>query len=263
MRKELFLEYKFGDYDLDLLKKSGANGLIVWMDHLTPTRWKTLSNLKMRKGVCVAGIQSGKCPLNPEEEKGRLGRIKKALSYDPDVIWVDHIRFSGYWEGAGDKKSYNVHPECKYCKDKNRVETIVSIAKNIHTIVNGRTQLAYFAVPFGINDMPNLTPMIGQDHKLLAKYFDLISPMVYHRMIDKPVSYISELVTWLSEETQKPIIPIIQAKDMPDDLPDKIDEDEMQKMYREAVKTPSAGVAWFSWDGAIEKGKTQIIRGLF
>ena len=82
-------------------------------------------------------------------------------------------------------------------------------------------------------------------------------------MIRKPVSYISQYVTYLYKLTKKPVLPIIQVKDMPDDLADKLSRLEMKQAFQEATKPPSIGVAWFSWDGAVEKSKTQIISKLF
>lgn len=83
--------------------------------------------------------------------------------------------------------------------------------------------------------------------------------MVYHRLLGRPVSYISAFTKYLSKLTAKPILPIVQVKDMPDHLPDQVTESILSQELAEAVRPPSVGVAWFSWDGAVEKGKTDLI----
>lgn len=263
MVKEIFLEYKFGDYDLNLLKNSGATGFIAWIGNLTLERWEKLQELNIDAGICIAGTRHGICPLDPKESKDLTKRIEEALSYKPTALWIDHIRFDGYWEGIKEGQIPDVHQPCHWCKGKNRVAVIKDIAQLIKIAVGGRCQLGYFAVPFKPEEVPLLTLQLGQNHKLLSGYFDIISPMLYHRMIGKPIGYNSEYTNWLSLATRKPIIPIIQVKDMPDNLPDRLSDAEMESAYQEAIKEPSIGVIWFSWDGAVEKNKTEIISRLF
>lgn len=259
IRKELFLEYKFGDYDIEVLKKTGANGLIVWAGNLTPERWKELSKLGVRLGICIAGVQ-GVCLVDPNERSNLKKRIEEALSYKPQSVWIDHIRFDGYWEGIKDGVIPETHAPCNYCEGVDRARAIEKFAAFIRSVIPSEIELGYFAVPFKLEEVPALASVLGQNHKILAKHFDLISPMLYHRMIGKPVNYISDYVSYLYKLTGKPILPIIQAKDMPDDLPDTLTKEEIIRASQAASKSPSAGVAWFSWDGAVEKKKEDIIR---
>lgn len=110
--------------------------------------------------------------------------------------------------------------------------------------------------------MPKIYSELGQDHCTIGKIFDLSSPMLYHRMIKQPVQYISEYTKWLFNTTGKPVLTIIQIKDMPDDLEDKMSEKEITQAFQEAARTPSEGVAIFWWQHALEKNKTQIISKL-
>lgn len=263
MRKGLFLEYKFGDYDIEVFKKTGANDLIVWVGNLTPKRWKELSKLGVRLGICTVGVQSGACPLDPKERSNLKKRIEKALSYKPQSVWIDHIRFDGYWEGMKDGVIPDTHASCSYCQGIDRGEEIRKTAAFMRSAVPSGIELGYFAVPFKPEEVPVLVSVLGQDHEILAKHFDLISPMLYHRMIGKPVNYISDYISYLYKLTSKPILPIIQAKDMPDDLPDTLTEEEMIEASQIASRPPSVGVAWFSWDGAVEKKKENIISHIF
>lgn len=263
MWKQLFLEYKFGDYNIETLEKAGASGLIVWIGNLTPECWRKLTKLEISLGICIAGTQDGVCPLDPRERSNLEKRIEAVLSYNPESIWIDHIRFDGYWEGIKDGVIPDMHTPCSHCQRANRVEVIDKIAGFIRLRIPPGIKLGYFAVPFKPEEVPALVSVLGQDHEILAKHFDLISPMLYHRMIGRPVNYISDYVSYLYKLIGKPILPIIQVKDMPDNLPDELDEEEMIKAYKRASKFPSAGVAWFSWDSAVEKGKTQVISKMF
>jgi len=60
--------------------------------------------------------------------------------------------------------------------------------------------------------------------------------------------------------------PIVQLKDMPDNLTDKLTISEIGDAVSGAVKPLSAGVAIFSWNQEIEKGKvervSEILRGI-
>lgn len=105
--------------------------------------------------------------------------------------------------------------------------------------------------------------MIGQSHQFLGNVFDFISPMVYQRMIKKPIGYIHEFTQYLFDLTGKHVVPAIAVKDMPDNLPDGIDAPVLRQEYNQATRLPSTGVCWFSWDGAIEKHKIDIIKRLW
>lgn len=277
MRREVFLEYKFGDYDLELLKNSGANGLMVAMKAITSERVKWLKELGMRISVVLNPFEAGVCPLSPHSEDRLSEEIEKALSLKSSSIWLDHLRFDGQWgsaftrpfqeksEASLDRATFisGLHPYCKWCLGRNRAQEIADIAKLVRERVPLNVQLGYFAVPFMSDEVPEIVTSLGQNHLLLGQYFNVVSPMLYHRMINKPVSYISKYVRYLSEISAAKVLPIIAVKDMPDDLPDKLDEREMERSFAEALRPPSSGVAWFSWDGAVEKGKTSLIKKLF
>lgn len=263
MRKEVFLEYKFGDYNLEILKESGADGLIVWLGNLTQERWQELQELEMKLGLAFNAFNHGTCPLNPEVKSKLEKRLKQSLSFDPEGIWLDHFRFDGYWEGIKDGQIPGLHRECQWCQGKDRASELAKIAKWIKLQIPEKVELGYFAVPFKNEEVPELVSSLGQDHRLLGKIFAISSPMLYHRMIGKPVTYIAEYVRYLASLSKKLVLPIIQVKDMPDDLPDRLDQKEMSQAFQEAIKPPSVGVAWFSWDGAVEKSKTQLIKRLF
>lgn len=248
---------------IDDIENSGANHLIVLSDGLDQTSWNRLKGLNVDLGICVNAFGSDGCPANVSARKRLLQKIQTTLEFQPKEIWIDHFRFDGYWEGIEGDKIPGIHPACEFCEGKDRVQVLKKIAREVMDLVGGSAQVGYFAVPFKSEDVPELITDLGQDHSVIGKIFNLSSPMLYQQMINKPTSYISEYIKWLSNKTQKPILPIVQVKSMPDDLEDNITEDVIVSEFQEAIKEPSLGVCFFWWVHALEKGKTGIIKKLF
>ncbi|MBI2008412.1 hypothetical protein HYS82_02020 [Candidatus Amesbacteria bacterium] len=256
MRKIIFLEYKFGDYDTKDLYSSGANEVVAWMERLNDKRIMQLKNWGVKISLCFSAFSDKACPFDPSSKNRLSELLKQAVDYLPNGIIMDHFRFRGRWEHSKEKLKYTLtHEPCHYCQGVDKGEKLAEIAKRIRNEVPKRIELGYYAVPVKYDEFPQF----GQNHALLVKEFDYSSPMLYHRMLDKPVQYISQFTKYLFDLEGKPVIPAIAVKDMPDNLPDKVDESTLKEEYAQAVKSPSAGITWFSWDGAVEKHKTQII----
>lgn len=256
LRKAIFLEYKFGDYDTKTLYSSGANEVVAWMERLNPTRLKQLRDWHVEVNLSFAGFEDEICPLDLQSIDRLQKLIKTALEYGSSGIIIDHFRFQGRWEQSGQELRHVLyHGECQYCKGKDKGWELARIAETIRKLIPPNIKLGYYAVPFAYQEFPQF----GQDHALLTNIFDYSSPMLYHRMLGKPVEYIHLFTKYLSGLANKPVIPAIAVKDMPDGLPDQINESILRQEYKQAILPPSAGVCWFSWDGAIEKHKTGII----
>lgn len=256
--KVIFLEYKFGDYNTRVLSDSQASEVIVAQDRFNQDRLSQINQLGLKLGISFGGCEDHICPASPQSWIYLKSKVDQAFKFKPKTIWLDHFRFAGHWETKTQNLN-SIHPECKFCRGKNRTDILVQLSKKLKNRTPSSIKLGYFALPLLANERPEIMQLTGQNHKKLSSYFDFISPMLYHRMINKPVSYISQYTKYLNALTKKPIIPIIQTKDMPDDIPDGVTPKILEQEYAEAVKNPSAGVAWFSWDGAIEKHKTDII----
>jgi len=252
------------DYkDLDEI---GANHFILSESRINRENIKQFNKLKCKIGICVDCFGEDGCPANPASFGKLRVKIDNALKYKPNEIWLDHFRFDGRWE-VRTQKLAKVHKECKFCIKKSRFKVLLNIANKVRKYVPKNVEIGYFAVPFKHEEYSDLVTILGQDHKLLAKYFDAISPMLYHRMIRKSVDYIHEHVEYLKNlKFSAEIIPIIQLKDMPDDLEDKLTIDEFKHACDASVMPPSSGLAIFSWDQAIEKNKldsaSEILRKL-
>ncbi len=258
MRKAIFLEYKFGDYDTNSLHASGANEAIAWMEKLNPTRIKQLKEWGVKVSLSFSGFDDSICPLNPKSNSRLRNLINQAIMIHPSGVIIDHFRFSGHWENQK-RILENIHGVCPYCQGKDRGQELAKIAKSVRKSIPKSIEVGYYAVPAKYTDIT----VLGQNHELLGQIFDYISPMTYQRMLNRQVKYISEFTQYLFSLSHKLVIPIIQVKDMPDKLNDGVNEEVLSQEYEEAIKPPSAGVAWFSWDGAIEKNKAEIISKLF
>jgi hypothetical protein len=251
------------------LSQVGANHLIVAGHSVNEKKWNLLRKTGCDLAISVNAFKQGGCPLEPAAKTELKKHLKNALRWKPKEIWLDHFRFDGCWEAVDigqDKREYtykSAHKACRWCKGVRRSEEIAKLARWAKSIVSEQTLVGYFAVPFMLGEHLKLASELGQNHGLLGKIFDLSSPMLYHRMIQKPASYVSEYAGYLYGITKKLVLPIIQIKDMPDDLPDKLSEKEFSKAFNEARKKPSIGVSIFVWEHAVEKNKTGWIKKLF
>ncbi len=248
---------------LEGIEDSGANHLIVVNDSLNQAAWDRLKELNVDLGISVNAFGSDGCPGNPQAKEKLFEKIRAALQFQPREIWIDHFRFDGHWEAIEGDKIPGIHPSCEFCSGKTRVDVLKETAQEVMSFVGGRTRVGYFAVPFRDSEVPELITGLGQDHSVVGRIFDMASPMLYQQMIKKPISYISEYVKWLSDTTQKLVLPIIQVKSMPDNLDDTITEDVITSEFQEAIKEPSIGVCFFWWVHVLEKNKQGIIRKLF
>src|SRR3990172_13243033 len=258
MIRSLFVALWGKDEDYRKVWNVGANHFILSESRINRENIKQFNKLKSKIALCVDCFGEDGCPANPASFGKLKVKIDNALKYKPDEIWFDHFRFDGRWE-VRTQKLTEVHGECKFCGGKSRAKVLENIANEVRKYVPKNVKIGYFAVPFKHEEYSDLVNILGQDHKLLAKHFDIISPMLYHRMIKKPVSYIHEYVEYLYNLTNRPIMPIIQIKDMPDSVPDKLGKQEALLAAKEAVKPPSRGVSIFLWEHAVEKNKINLL----
>lgn len=248
---------------LEKIEGSGANHLIVVNNGLDQVAWDRLKELNIDLSISVNAFGPDGCPANPQAKEKLFHKVSNALKFQPKEIWIDHFRFDGHWEAIEGNRITGIHPPCEFCEGKTRTNVLKETAQEVMNLVGDSAQVGYFAVPFKDDEIPELVTGLGQDHSVIGRIFDTSSPMLYQQMIKKPTSYISDYVRWLSDTTQKPVLPIIQVKSMPDNLEDTITKDIITSEFQEAIKEPSIGVCFFWWTHALEKGKTGIIKRLF
>jgi hypothetical protein len=100
----------------------------------------------------------------------------------------------------------------------------------------------------------------GQDLPALSKLVDYLSPMTYAHMLSRPPDWVHSVVLRLAEDSAAPILPSIQVQEAyrPDS---PFAAAEFEADLREALKAPSAGVVFWSWEGlAKEPQKFAVAR---
>jgi hypothetical protein len=118
-----------------------------------------------------------------------------------------------------------------------------------------------FSVPWTETDWDGaLRRIMGQDLEALAKYIDVFSPMVYHKMCGQPVPWIANITEHAHGLTDKPIWPIIQTMSKPEAMSDQ----EFGAAIDQARQADgSQGVILFTWKGLLEENRISTMRARF
>ncbi|MFT5697858.1 MAG: hypothetical protein ACI8ZB_000712 [Desulforhopalus sp.] len=164
-------------------------------------------------------------------------------------IWLDFIRYPGRWEHADPSLPDSCYcPRCltlfqaengvqlpsglstaesaawiktnAHIKwDDWKKEQIVSFVRDARRLVDQYSKdrellLGAFLVPWKKSDQNGAVSFrLAQDSQLLAPYLDVLSPMVYHKMVGESVSWIGATTDYFVE-TGVSVWPIIQAEDV-------------------------------------------------
>jgi hypothetical protein len=118
------------------------------------------------------------------------------------------------------------------------------------------------AVPWRAEDFEGAVRIVaGQDLGAISEHTDIISPMCYSHMVNRPPPWIHSIVIDMHSRTKSRIIPSIQVKEAY--LTDIFSVGEFEEALGEALKPPSGGVIFWSWD-ALDKDpeKKQVIKKL-
>lgn len=125
----------------------------------------------------------------------------------------------------------------------NMVRDIASAAKKL----NPNIRINIHAVPWRKNDFGGAEKIIaGQNLIDLNEYTDYISPMTYEHMVKRDPQWVHSVVDDFYNQTGGKIIPSIQVNKSYLDNPLTINE--FKKSLKEALKEPSKGVIFWSWD---------------
>ncbi|MDP8243931.1 MAG: hypothetical protein P9L94_07610 [Candidatus Hinthialibacter antarcticus] len=192
-------------------------------------------------------------PNHPALRKQRLERLKERLQ-NPyiDGVWLDFIRYPLRWENGaprfeqacfsqmsldafqafsglralGETTSeiaqwiINSHLDDWTAFKIESIRSWVEDAASLRDGLRPDARLGFFGVPWAPDEYDNaLHRIVGQDYAALANHADIISPMIYHRMIGRPVERVRELTLALKQSTQKPVWPVLQTMNLPDELP--------------------------------------------
>ncbi len=231
------------------------------------------------------------CPSREDYRKQRIEYINELIrQLNPDGLSLDFIRYFVFWEKIYPDRTLNsIVNTCfdPFCLDKFQKDTDIKISQKIShaaekakwimenyiqewtdwkcrvitSMVKDITEEArkikpeivinVHAVPWRENDFGGAAKIIaGQDFVDIAPHTDFLSPMCYSHMLKRTPPWISSVVKDIYRQTNSKIIPSIQVKEAY--LNDTLSIHEFRRSLEEALKAPSKGVVFWSWE-ALEK----------
>ncbi len=127
--------------------------------------------------------------------------------------------------------------------------------------VDASVEINIHAVPWRRDDYAGaIRTVAGQDFAALSTLADYLSPMCYSFMLKRPPEWIHSVVEELGASSTAKIVPSIQVREYyrPDE---RFGVGEFERCLREALRAPSRGVVFWSWDAlAQEPEKRRVVR---
>lgn len=240
------------------------------------------------------------CPSNADFKKDKVESIINFVKdYNPDGLSIDFIRHFVYWEEVFPNNSFSSLPNtcfdstCIYkfqqysginvpdslvdtqeisswilenypakwtdwkCSSiTNMIEEIVVKAK----AVNPQILINVHIVPWRQHDFNDgIKKIAGQDLVAISGIANYLSPMAYSHMVKQDAEWVHDVVADMYGQTQGNILPSIQVKE--EYLTDTLSSSSFKENLESALKAPSMGVVFYSWEN-LEKDpwKKEIIR---
>ena len=242
------------------------------------------------------------CPTRPEYLARKIEELRRALrEVDPDVLSLDFMRFFVFWEKVyPDRKIESLPDTCfdQSCLDAFERETNVRIPGNLSSVaekagwihenrgrewidwkcgVIARTvqalvrearrvkpsiRINIHTVPWRKDDFGGAGKAIaGQDLERLAPLVDYISPMAYHHMVRRTPAWVHSVTLDAYDRTRSRILPSIQVDKAY--IEDPYPPADFKEALQEALKPPSAGVVFWSWEALSRSPERKdIVRSL-
>jgi hypothetical protein len=197
-------------------------------------------------------------------------------------IWLDFIRYPGLWEQ--EKPDIPDTCYCPRCLGKFQADSGVRISDEARTVAekaawihnnarlpwmswkkeqitsfareakeligqfsgDRRILLGAFLVPWRKADYDGaLSFHLAQDAKLLAPSIDVFSPMVYHRMVQRPVAWVGEITDYFADISGRGIWPIIQAE--------KVGGEEFGQVVKSLSRPSAQGLLVYTFSAMLEE----------
>lgn len=224
----------------------------------------------------------GICPTDQSFKSNRIEKLRSILTqYEPDGIWLDYVHWHANFETPEP-----LLPEtcfCERCLEQFQEYSGIQIppfdiAKKAEWILsnNDSTWRSWRAsvLTEWVSDMDNIIEEmqpnallgifycswypgdfnnalyrnLGLELEELSGIADVFSPMLFHKMMDKPTSWVSEYTRWLNNylrmhsDTIPGIWPIVQAHNQPG----IISPEEFREVMINGAREPSTGIMMFS-----------------
>ena len=238
------------------------------------------------------------CPSREDYRTRKIDTIRKLIAdLDPDGISLDFIRYFCFWEKVyQDRHPDSLPSTCfnEHCLQQFQTDTRISIPVSLSSIPEKAQwiRMNYYeewtswkcslitsfvkeasteakkikpdilinvhAVPWRKDDYDNaIRHIIGQDFPDIAEYVDMISPMTYAHMVKREPSWIHDVVKDLDNQVDTWIVPSIQVNKAYLDEP--LETEEFEQYVREALKPPSSGVIFWSWEQLKDSPEKKVI----
>lgn len=204
--------------------------------------------------MVAEGWYYGVNPIIPEIRTHNVERIRTLIErYEVDGVWLDFCRWPCRWERSTPQliqTSFDPLTLAAFQRDEGisipsslqtipekadwllahhyeawtawKCNQITSFVQQVRVIIDQtprKVLLGLFSIPWRPTDFDGaIRHIIGQDYQDLAATVDCFSPMVYHTLCGRDVSWIAEITAWVGKKTGKPVWPIVQAMDDPEPL---------------------------------------------
>lgn len=228
------------------------------------------------------------CPSKRAYIEKRTAEIVTMIKdLDPDGISLDFIRYFVFWESVSNARSLdNINDTCfePDCIERFTAETGVEIPQGLtkmkdvaawihreyreewiafkcrtitHVVqyivteakkVKPEILFNLHGVPWRSTDFSGAIKTIaGQDYAALSKHVDYISPMCYSFMLRRKPDWIHSVTADIKNAATIPVVPCIQVKGFVY-RNEKFTIKEFKKCVKSALKSPSDGIVFWSWD---------------
>jgi len=237
----------------------------------------------------------GVCPTDPAFRQYRVKQLENLLErYDVAGVWLDyfhwHAQFEepepilpetcfnrsclrAFQESSGIKlPTLDAAEAARYILSKHevawrrwRVKVLGGWARDLRKIVKRRRPKALFGVyhcPWTDEEYAGARArVLGLDLKGLNGYFDVFSPMVYHKRMGRSPGWVGDYVRWLSARIgTSRVWPIVQAQDDPGPVSAK----EFEAVMRHGASSGADGIMMFTTRAVAEDpAKTEVLRRLY
>jgi hypothetical protein len=242
------------------------------------------------------------CPSREGYRRRIAGTIDNLVrGLNPDGISLDFIRFFVFWEKVYPGRTLDSLPNSCFeghCVEEFQRDTGITVPKSFSTpaaragwilkehpndwtrwkcgliaeVVKDLADTARKAkpgikinihsVPWRANDFGGAVKAIaGQNLTVMTAYSDYVSPMCYHHMVKQTPAWVHSVVEDVASRVRVPVLPSIQVKEAY--IPDKLTVAEFKQALIEALKPPSRGVVFWSWDSlGPDKERKAVVKAL-
>ena len=240
------------------------------------------------------------CPSRRDFRRQKINEIEAIIrDYDPDCLSLDFVRHFVFWEKVYPDRAPSSLPNTCFddsCLNRFQAEMQVSIPNDVHGTIakatwihkncrklwtqwkcdlitsmvadisvaakklNPEIAINIHIVPWAHNTFDGATKSVaGQDLAALSAFANFLSPMTYTHMIKRPAEWIGTVVRDVDQIAENKVIPSIQVSEAYLNSP--LTNEEFNQTLMQALKPPSRGVIFWSWEKLQnEPAKLEILK---